>query len=219
MGTNARDRASLGHRSTSVKRSSTARHARYLSSRFGSILAEPAPPPMGTRTRWFSADLALRQLLAERRRRSRQRLVSGCRALECGSGNLRAATLCGQWLHASGGEPDFAVTARSGVGVTLSASPSSLAAGASMTATWSDIAAPTATDWIGLYARRAWSFSADVALRQLLAERRRRSRQRFVPNCPARERGHGNLRAATLCGQRLQAPGDEQSIHDYERRR
>src|ERR671923_80080 len=98
MGTNARDRASLGHRSTSVKRSSTARHARYLSSRFGSILAEPAPP------------------------------------------------LCGQWLHASGGEPDFAVTARSGVGVTLSASPSSLAAGASMTATWSDIAAPTATD-------------------------------------------------------------------------
>jgi len=44
---------------------------------------------------------------------------------------------------------NFTVT---GVGPTLSASPSSVVAGASVTATWSGIPSPTTTDWIGLYA-------------------------------------------------------------------
>jgi len=37
-------------------------------------------------------------------------------------------------------------------GATLSASPTTVAPGGTITATWSGIAAPTATDWIGLYA-------------------------------------------------------------------
>ena len=36
-------------------------------------------------------------------------------------------------------------------GRTLSASPTTVAPGGTITATWSGIAAPTATDWIGLY--------------------------------------------------------------------
>src|SRR5205085_2178441 len=35
--------------------------------------------------------------------------------------------------------------------VTLTASPTTVAAGSSVTATWSGIASPTTTDWIGLY--------------------------------------------------------------------
>jgi hypothetical protein len=48
----------------------------------------------------------------------------------------------------------FTVTASSAVtssAVTLSATPTSVHAGGSVTAAWSAIAAPTTTDWIGLY--------------------------------------------------------------------
>ena len=44
----------------------------------------------------------------------------------------------------------FTVTASSSA-VTLSATPTSVRAGGSVTAAWSGIAAPTTTDWIGLY--------------------------------------------------------------------
>ncbi|MBI3457350.1 MAG: hypothetical protein HY002_16350, partial [Candidatus Rokubacteria bacterium] len=44
----------------------------------------------------------------------------------------------------------FTVSAPAGP-VTLSVSPTTLAAGDTLTATWSGIATPTATDWIGLY--------------------------------------------------------------------
>jgi glucose/arabinose dehydrogenase len=43
------------------------------------------------------------------------------------------------------------VSSTGGAGPTLTASPTTVAAGASVTATWSGIASPTATDWIGLY--------------------------------------------------------------------
>jgi hypothetical protein len=46
----------------------------------------------------------------------------------------------------------FTVTAVVGcTGITLSASPASVPAGGSVTATWDGICAPTSTDWIGLY--------------------------------------------------------------------
>jgi subtilisin family serine protease len=44
---------------------------------------------------------------------------------------------------------NFTVTA--GAATTLTASPSSIAAGGALTATWNGIASPTSTDWIGLY--------------------------------------------------------------------
>src|SRR5207237_1010470 len=50
------------------------------------------------------------------------------------------------------------VTAPSG-GPTLTASPTTATAGGSVTATWSGIASPSTTDWIGLYA----SGAADTA--------------------------------------------------------
>jgi galactose oxidase-like protein/PKD domain-containing protein len=59
--------------------------------------------------------------------------------------------------------PTFTVTAAGSVGtgtVTLSASPSSVVAGAPVTAVWSSIATPIATDWIGLYAPSAPDGSA-----------------------------------------------------------
>ena len=46
----------------------------------------------------------------------------------------------------------FTVTASPPVTASLSVTPSSIAAGGTVTATWSGIAAPTSTDWIGLYA-------------------------------------------------------------------
>src|SRR5205807_53755 len=51
--------------------------------------------------------------------------------------------------RASCRERAFTVTGSGGV--TLSVSPTSLAAGGTVTATWSGIAAPTPGDWIGLY--------------------------------------------------------------------
>jgi hypothetical protein len=57
------------------------------------------------------------------------------------------------------------VTGGGGGGPTLTVSPTTVAAGASITATWSGIASPTARDWIGLYAPgtansayRAWLY-------------------------------------------------------------
>src|SRR5262249_61823864 len=44
---------------------------------------------------------------------------------------------------------NFTVTG--GGGVILTASPTSIAPGGTLTATWSGIASPTSTDWIGLY--------------------------------------------------------------------
>jgi len=46
----------------------------------------------------------------------------------------------------------FTVTASPPVTASLSVTPSSIAAGGTVTVTWSGIAAPTSTDWIGLYA-------------------------------------------------------------------
>jgi hypothetical protein len=43
-------------------------------------------------------------------------------------------------------------TVTSSPSATLGVTPASVAAGSSVTATWSGIAAPTSTDWIGLYA-------------------------------------------------------------------
>ena len=53
------------------------------------------------------------------------------------------------------GSPSTAVltiTDNDGGGTTLSVSPTTIAAGGTVTATWSGIATPTTTDWIGLYA-------------------------------------------------------------------
>jgi hypothetical protein len=47
------------------------------------------------------------------------------------------------------------VTGGGGGGPTLTVSPTSVTAGASVTATWSGIASPTPRDWIGLYASGA----------------------------------------------------------------
>ena len=52
------------------------------------------------------------------------------------------------------GSPSTAVltiTDNDGGGTTLSVSPTTIAAGGTVTATWSGIASPTPTDWIGLY--------------------------------------------------------------------
>lgn len=46
---------------------------------------------------------------------------------------------------------DFTVVKMAGTGTVLSVSPSSITAGANIKAMWSDILAPTAGDWIGLY--------------------------------------------------------------------
>ena len=45
----------------------------------------------------------------------------------------------------------YRVTPAPGTTATLSASPGSVAAGGSVTVTWSGVAAPTGTDWVGLY--------------------------------------------------------------------
>jgi hypothetical protein len=72
--------------------------------------------------------------------------------------NLSAPAVRGQWLHPSREQRDVH---RHGVvkvppsGVTLSATPTSVRAGGSVTAAWSGIAAPTTTDWIGLYSAGA----------------------------------------------------------------
>lgn len=54
----------------------------------------------------------------------------------------------------------FTVTASA---ATIAASPSSVNAGSAVTATWSGIGAPTATDWIGLYGDSAAGNSAPLA--------------------------------------------------------
>jgi uncharacterized protein YegP (UPF0339 family) len=60
-------------------------------------------------------------------------------------------------LHSANGftviatSPALTVTGNAGGNATLSINPASVASGASVTATWSGIANPTATDWIGLH--------------------------------------------------------------------
>jgi hypothetical protein len=63
-----------------------------------------------------------------------------------------------------------AFTVTGGGGVTLSVSPTSVAAGGTVTATWVGIPNPTATDWLGLYvsgtidtAFRAWRYTSGTA--------------------------------------------------------
>jgi glucose/arabinose dehydrogenase len=84
-------------------------------------------------------------------------------SLAAGSYELRLFAANGFTRLAS--SPTFTVTGSSGTGgtggtVTLSASPSSVTAGASVIATWSGIASPSASDWIGLYAPGAPDGSA-----------------------------------------------------------
>src|SRR5207249_2492725 len=93
--------------------------------------------------RWVGSGLALRQLLAERWCRSRQRLVLFSGARELGRKILRAAAIFGQRLHAPGHQRDVHGCAGH---VTLSTTPTSVVAGASVIATWSGIGTPTATD-------------------------------------------------------------------------
>src|SRR5262245_40256928 len=68
-----------------------------------------------------------------------------------GAYELRLFAADGYTRLASGGT--FTVTASSAV--TLNATPTSVHTGGSVTAAWSRIAAPTATDWIGLYSAGA----------------------------------------------------------------
>src|SRR5262245_53147670 len=48
--------------------------------------------------------------------------------------------------------PSITYSVTTGTGVSLSASPTTIARGGTVTATWNGIANATATDWIGLYA-------------------------------------------------------------------
>ena len=50
-------------------------------------------------------------------------------------------------------------------GASLAANPTTVAAGAATTASWSNIAAPTAKDWIGLYSGPAAANGAFIAWR------------------------------------------------------
>jgi hypothetical protein len=68
-----------------------------------------------------------------------------------GTYELRIFAANGYTRLASSGT--FSVTGSSAV--TLSATPTSVRTGGSVTAAWSAIAAPTATDWIGLYSAGA----------------------------------------------------------------
>ena len=73
-------------------------------------------------------------------------------------------------------------------GTTLSASPTTVAPGGTITATWSGIATPTATDWIGaLYARRRQYSLHRLDLRELLSDSGAARRlDRVLLLCPAR---------------------------------
>lgn len=93
-----------------------------------------------------------------------------------------------------------AATTVTGVGVaagpSLTVSPTTVAPGGTMTATWSGIGAPTPTDWIGLYAQGA----ADAAfvrldLRELLPDPRQRPGRWIVSLHRAPHGGPGDLRA------------------------
>jgi len=60
--------------------------------------------------------------------------------------------------------------AQSSGGATLSVSPTSVAAGGTVTATWAGIPNPTATDWLGLYVQGAsdtaflaWRYTSGTA--------------------------------------------------------
>jgi hypothetical protein len=70
-----------------------------------------------------------------------------------GTYELRLFTANGYTRLASSGT--LTVTATGSSAVTLSATPTSVQTGTSVTAAWSGIAAPTTTDWIGLYSAGA----------------------------------------------------------------
>ena len=89
-----------------------------------------------------------------------------------------------------------------GGGVTLSMSPTSVAAGGTGTATWAGIPSPTALDWLGLYTPGQRYGLSGVALYHRDGQW----------ECAVYDPGHdypGDLRVAALEQQRLHPPGHQ----------
>jgi len=80
----------------------------------------------------------------------RAKLLGAARPFPTGTGSDCSIGVCGAGIADATG----AVSAVS-PGATIGVSPGSIAPGGTVTATWSGIAAPRATDWIGLYASGA----------------------------------------------------------------
>ena len=98
----------------------------------------------------------------------------------------------------------------------LSVSPTTIARGSSVTASWSGIAAPTTTDWMALYAPGTPHTSyLGVGLRQLHEDAGRRGGVRVVcVRHPLDDRGR-HLRAAALRERPVLAAGDQQHVHRH----
>ncbi len=76
------------------------------------------------------------------------KIQSTARAFPTGTGRDCTTSLCGAGIVDAGAA---AASAGPPPSTTLTASPASIAAGGTLSASWSGISTPTATDWIGLY--------------------------------------------------------------------
>jgi len=78
----------------------------------------------------------------------RTKLLGSARPFPTGTGNDCSAGVCGAGIADAGAAVLAALPPAT---ATISASPTSIAPGGTVTATWSGIATPSSTDWIGLY--------------------------------------------------------------------